>query len=79
MIKIRKIDPDQPQPEHIDEASSIIKKGGVVSFPTRCLNGLGADALNPKAVRRIFEIKLVEKSLTQRENGALMTNRSPCW
>lgn len=55
--KKRKIDPDHPQPEHIDEAASIIKRGGVVSFPTRCLYGLGADALNPKAVRRIFEIK----------------------
>jgi L-threonylcarbamoyladenylate synthase len=55
--KKRKIDPAHPRPEHIDEAAAIIKMGGVVSFPTRCLYGLGADALNPKAVGRIFEIK----------------------
>jgi L-threonylcarbamoyladenylate synthase len=29
----------------------------VVCFPTRCLYGLGADAFNPAAVERVFEIK----------------------
>jgi L-threonylcarbamoyladenylate synthase len=55
--KRREIDPARPQVEHVAEAAAAIKKGGVVSFPTRCLYGLGADALNPKAVGRIFEIK----------------------
>ena len=41
----------------IQEASEIIRKGGVVGFPTRCLYGLGADAFNPDAVERIFQIK----------------------
>jgi len=34
-----------------------MQKGGTVCFPTRCLYGLAADALNRKAVERIFEIK----------------------
>jgi L-threonylcarbamoyladenylate synthase len=41
----------------IKEAAKIIRNGGVVAFPTETVYGLGADALNPLAVARIFEIK----------------------
>ncbi|MCX8194883.1 MAG: L-threonylcarbamoyladenylate synthase [Candidatus Micrarchaeota archaeon] len=41
----------------ISEAASVIKKGGLVAFPTETVYGLGANALNPKAVRRIFRAK----------------------
>ena len=54
---IRKINPKEPEPQIIAEASAVIKKGGVVVFPTRCLYGLAADATNPDAVERIFEVK----------------------
>jgi L-threonylcarbamoyladenylate synthase len=53
----RKINPGEPEPEIIAEAAGVVKKGGVVVFPTRCLYGLGADAMNPAAVERIIEIK----------------------
>ncbi len=43
--------------ENIRRAAAIVKGGGVVAFPTETVYGLGADALNPKAVARIFEIK----------------------
>jgi L-threonylcarbamoyladenylate synthase len=55
--KIKKIDPQEPEPELIEAAAGIIKQGGVIVFPTRCLYGLGADATNPGAVERIIEIK----------------------
>ena len=51
------IDPFSPQPELILKAARLIKKGGIVLFPTRCLYGLGADAFNPEAVDRVFRIK----------------------
>lgn len=35
----------------------MLAAGKVVAFPTETVYGLGADAANPKAVRRIFEIK----------------------
>jgi L-threonylcarbamoyladenylate synthase len=38
-------------------AASIIKKGGLVVFPTETVYGLGADALNPRAVVKVFEAK----------------------
>ena len=55
--QIKKIDPHHPEPELIKEAAGVIKQGGVIVFPTRCLYGLGADAMNPDAVERIIEIK----------------------
>jgi len=54
---IRKIDPREPEAEIIAEAAELIKTGGVVVFPTRCLYGLAADAMSPAAVERIFMIK----------------------
>lgn len=51
------INPDTPQPDIISEAAEIIKQGGIVIFPTKCLYGIGADALNPEAVQRVFDIK----------------------
>jgi L-threonylcarbamoyladenylate synthase len=43
--------------ELIQQAAEIIKKGGIVAFPTETVYGLGADAFNPLAVARIFEVK----------------------
>jgi L-threonylcarbamoyladenylate synthase len=54
---VRRIDPENPQPEIILQAAEIVKSGGVVVFPTRCLYGLGADALHRRAVHRVFAIK----------------------
>jgi L-threonylcarbamoyladenylate synthase len=41
----------------IKEAAGIIRRGGLVAFPTETVYGLGADALNERAVARIFEVK----------------------
>jgi L-threonylcarbamoyladenylate synthase len=43
--------------EIIHQAAEIIKRGGIVAFPTETVYGLGADAFNPLAVARIFEVK----------------------
>lgn len=41
----------------IEQAAAVIRAGGLVAFPTETVYGLGADALNAQAVRRIFEAK----------------------
>lgn len=41
----------------IARAAAILDSGGLVAFPTETVYGLGADAANPEAVRRIFEAK----------------------
>jgi L-threonylcarbamoyladenylate synthase len=51
------VDPRAPKPETIGQAAAAICDGGVVCFPTRCLYGLGADAFNPAALERVFDIK----------------------
>lgn len=41
----------------VERAVSILQEGGLVAFPTETVYGLGADALNARAVARIFELK----------------------
>jgi L-threonylcarbamoyladenylate synthase len=41
----------------IVEAGEVIRKGGLVAFPTETVYGLGANALDGEAVKRIFEAK----------------------
>jgi L-threonylcarbamoyladenylate synthase len=43
--------------KYIEEAAKIIKDGGIVAFPTETVYGLGANALNVKAVEKIFNAK----------------------
>ncbi len=42
---------------NINSAAELIKNGFVVGIPTETVYGLGADALNPDAVKKIFEAK----------------------
>jgi len=44
-------------PEGIEKAAQIILAGGVVAFPTETFYGLGADALNERALRKVFDMK----------------------
>ncbi|WP_208560971.1 L-threonylcarbamoyladenylate synthase [Marinilactibacillus kalidii] len=39
------------------EAASLLKKGEVVTFPTETVYGLGADATNETAVKKVYEAK----------------------
>ncbi len=51
------IDPALSWASEIADAAEIIRKGGVVCFPTSCLYGLAADAFNPAAIQKVFKIK----------------------
>lgn len=57
MTEVLELDPAHPGKRSIEHAASIIRKGGLVAFPTETVYGLGADAMNENAVRRIFEAK----------------------
>jgi L-threonylcarbamoyladenylate synthase len=43
--------------EEIDRAVEALREGEVIAFPTETVYGLGADAQNPEAVRKVFELK----------------------
>ncbi len=48
---------DAAVPSAIRQAAACIQAGGVVAFPTETVYGLGADALNERAVAQVFAIK----------------------
>ena len=54
---MRVVDADRPDSKVLDAAAAVLKSGGTVAFPTESFYGLGADALSPEAVRRVFRIK----------------------
>jgi L-threonylcarbamoyladenylate synthase len=47
----------RPEPEVIARAAAVLRAGGLVAFPTETVYGLGANALDAAAVRRIFTAK----------------------
>ncbi|MCK9518308.1 MAG: L-threonylcarbamoyladenylate synthase [Dehalococcoidia bacterium] len=51
------VDAQHPGPEAIERAAAIIRAGGLVAFPTETVYGLGGNALDAAAVRRIFAAK----------------------
>ncbi len=55
--KVIKIKPGKINKENIMEAAGIITGGGLVVFPTETVYGLGANALDKNAVRKIFDAK----------------------
>ena len=46
-----------PTEDYIAKAAEILKRGGLVAFPTETVYGLGANALDERAVGKIFEAK----------------------
>ena len=57
MTKIAKTDPENPDPLIISEAAFLIKRDGIVAFPTETLYGLGVNALSEKAIFNVFRTK----------------------
>lgn len=57
-MKTRIVDmTEQIGARELEEAGEILRKGGLVAFPTETVYGLGADALNEKAAARIYAAK----------------------
>ncbi len=54
---VLKVNSQNPEMKKIRIAADFIKSGGLVAFPTETVYGLGADALNPKAVKALFDAK----------------------
>jgi L-threonylcarbamoyladenylate synthase len=48
---------DPQRPGDLDRAAGILRSGGTVAFPTETVYGLGANALDPAAIERIFIAK----------------------
>ena len=57
MTQILLVDSVAPAAEALAPAVAILRGGGLVAFPTESFYGLGADALDPRAVERVFTVK----------------------
>ncbi|MGB5236410.1 MAG: L-threonylcarbamoyladenylate synthase [Flavobacteriaceae bacterium] len=55
-----KIYEENPNPKAIDKAVEILRKGGLIIYPTDTIYGLGCDITNPKAMERLARIKGVK-------------------
>ena len=55
--KLVKVDTENPEKSVLTEAAEILKNGGLVAFPTETVYGLGANGLDEKACKRIYEAK----------------------
>lgn len=51
------VDPASPDPAALAPAAETLRRGGLVAFPTETVYGLGAHALDPAAVARIYAAK----------------------
>lgn len=58
------IHPDNPQDRFIDQAVEILKKGGVIIYPTDTVYGMGCDIFNSKAIDRLCKIKGIKAEKT---------------
>jgi L-threonylcarbamoyladenylate synthase len=54
---VRQVSPDHPEPAIVAEAAAVLRRGGLVAFPTETVYGLGADGLNSNAAESIFAAK----------------------
>ena len=52
-----RVDPEAPDAAVIARAGEILRRGGLVAFPTETVYGLGGDALSPDASRKIYAAK----------------------
>ena len=48
---------EHPEEELLKKPAEILKNGGLVAFPTETVYGLGANALNEEAAKKIYEAK----------------------
>jgi L-threonylcarbamoyladenylate synthase len=55
--KVLAVDAAHPDPATMAEAADVLRRGGLVAFPTETVYGLGANALDAEACARIFTAK----------------------
>jgi len=56
-VEIFEIYPESPHQRIINKAVEVIKKGGIIVYPTDTIYGLGADLYNKKAMEKVKRIK----------------------
>lgn len=60
MAQFIKLYRENPDPRRLEQIANILRKGGLVIYPTDTVYGLGCDITNTKALERIARIKGVK-------------------
>jgi tRNA threonylcarbamoyl adenosine modification protein (Sua5/YciO/YrdC/YwlC family) len=55
-----KIYPENPNEKAIQQAADVLRKGGIIIYPTDTVYGLGCDITNQKAIERICKIRNIK-------------------
>lgn len=69
--------------EEVEKALEVLKKGGIILYPTDTVWGIGCDATNEKAVEKIYKLKQSEDKMSMLmlvdkiDNVVRYTNRVP--
>ena len=58
------IHPDNPQERHLNQVVEVLKKGGIIIYPTDTVYGMGCDIFNTKAIEKLCQIKGVKAEKT---------------
>lgn len=64
MAELLKIFPENPNPKAVDKVVEVLKKGGLIIYPTDTVYGLGCDINNHKALERIAKLKGIKLERT---------------
>jgi len=54
---LTEINPKNPQERLITKVIDILKKGGIIAYPTDTYYGIGCDIMNKKAIEKIYQLK----------------------
>jgi L-threonylcarbamoyladenylate synthase len=55
--RILRIDPVHPEPEHILPVCDVLRRDGVILYPTETFYGLGANVYSARAIKKIYGLK----------------------
>jgi len=55
------INPNNPQQRLIDQVVQLLRRGGIIAYPTDSYYGIGCDILNKKAIERIYQLRQRDK------------------
>ena len=73
-----KVDARAPAGSVIAQAAAVLRAGGLVAFPTETVYGLGGNALDAGAVKRIFAAaKVSDRTLTHEQIESLIGGSVP--
>ncbi len=75
------VNPENPGREAIARAAEVLLSGGIIGFPTETVYGLGANVLNPEALKHLYTVKERDMKkptsilIVRREDLSLFTDK----